>query len=126
MLYKEMGETTRDCIFAGTEVTPITTGAVIASGQGKLGRGAVLGLVSKEGDASDGKYKLVDSTAVDGSQKALLVLSQDVDATAEDVTAVCYKTGVYNRESLTFGGSDNAAAHEAELRLLNIHMKDEF
>lgn len=126
MLYKEMGETTRDCIFAGTEVTPITTGAVIASGQGKLGRGAVLGLVSKEGDAADGKYKLVDSAATDGSQKALLVLSQDVDATAEDVTAVCYKTGVYNRESLTFGGNDTAATHESALRLLNIHMKDEF
>lgn len=126
MLYKEMGETTRDCLFAGTEVTPITTGAVIASGQGKLGRGAVLGLVSKEGDAADGKYKLVDGTATDGSQKAVLVLSQDVDATTEDVTAVCYKTGIYNRESLTVFESDTAAAHESELRLLNIHMKDEF
>ncbi len=121
MLYETQGETKHTPLFAGTEVTPLTTGATIAAGGGALKAGAVLGMAT-----DSGKYAIVDSTKSDGSEKPLLVLSHDADATEEDVSAVCYKCGVFAREALSFGGTDTADTHEAALRLLNIHMRESY
>ena len=120
MLYEKGPETTFQSLFADTEVEPLTAGVVLASGQGVLKRGSVIGTVT-----TGGKGKLVNSTATDGSQSPKYILADDADTTSADVTAVCYKTGVYNRKALIFGGTDTADTHEAALRLLNIHMKDE-
>lgn len=117
----ETTETKLDGLFAGTEVTPITAAVTIASGAGKLERGTVLGEITV-----GGKCVAVDSSKNDGSQSPKFVLANDVDATEADVVAVAYKTGVYRKASLIFGGNDTAATHEAALRLLSIHMKEEF
>jgi hypothetical protein len=119
MLFEKGSETTLQNLFAGTEVEPLTTGVTLASGQGVLKRGSVIGVITESG-----KGKLVNSTSTDGSQAPKFILANDADTTA-DVMTVCYKAGVYNRKSLIFGGTDTADMHEAALRLLNIHMKDE-
>lgn len=120
MLYQDEGTTELKNLFAGTEVSPLTAGVTLASGQGVLKRGSVIGIVT-----DGGKGKLVNSTATDGSQNPKYVLPNDTDTSGGDVFTACYKTGVFNRKALTFGGTDTADTHEAALRLLNIHMKDE-
>jgi hypothetical protein len=120
MLYQDEGKTELVNLFAGTEVSPLTSGVTLAAGQGILKRGSVIGIVT-----AGGKGKLVDSTASDGSQNPKYILPESTDTTGGDVFTACYKTGVFNRHALVFGGSDTADMHEAALRLLNIHMKDE-
>lgn len=56
---------------------------VIASGNGKLFAGTVLGKIT-----ASGKYKPYDNDNTDGSQTAAAILVYDVDATSSDVTTV--------------------------------------
>lgn len=55
----------------------------IASGNGKLLAGTVLGKIT-----ASGKYKPYDNDAADGTQTAAAILVYDVDATSADVAAV--------------------------------------
>lgn len=121
MANTETTETRLDGLFAGTEVTPLTAAVTIASGAGKLLRGTVLGVIT-----AGGKCVAVDSSKDDGSQSPKYILANDVDAAGADAVTVAYKTGVYRKDSLIFGGTDTAATHEEALRLLSIHMKEEF
>jgi hypothetical protein len=72
-----------------------------------------------------GMGKLCNSASVDGSQEAKYVLSQAVDTTGGNVKAILYKTGIFNRDALVFGGDDTAADHESQLRALGIQLRDE-
>ena len=121
MHFSTQGEIRHTSLIAGVEITPLTTGAIIAAGTGVLKAGTVLGKVT-----ASGNYVAVDSTNSDGSEEPSLVLSHDVDADGEDVTAVCYKCGVFAREELIFGGTDTADTHEAALRLKSIHMRETY
>ena len=71
-----------------------------------------------------GKYKVVNSANVDGSQIADCILADDTDTTTGDVTAVAYKTGHFNRKALMFGGNDTAEIHEQTLRTLGIFLSE--
>ncbi|MDI3534818.1 MAG: hypothetical protein PWQ82_1183 [Thermosediminibacterales bacterium] len=118
--YEVTGSVNPDKLIAGHEIPLLTTGVLLASGQGVLERGSVIEIVT-----ADGKGKLCDSAAADGSQVAKYILAEDVDTTGGDVMAVCYKSGVFNRNALIFGGTDTADVHEDELRDVNIYLKDE-
>jgi len=74
--------------------------------------------------AGSGKYKKVDSTNADGSQVADCILADDADAATQDVTAVAYISGHFNRKALIVGGSDTVDMHEAKLRELGIFLSD--
>ncbi|MDX5091605.1 head decoration protein [Lactobacillus crispatus] len=105
-------------LFAGTEVSALTTAVTLLAGQGKLNRGSVLGKIT-----ASGKYALVSKAASDGSQVASLVLSEDVDTTGADVNAVAYKTGVFRHDALIIAAGDSVANHKEELRNVNIFYK---
>ncbi|MCB2200870.1 head decoration protein [bacterium] len=97
---------TPDRLFAG-DFPVVTREVTILTGEAvSLSRGAVLGKIT-----SGGKYALVDSTANDGSETAVAVLAEDVDATEADVVAVAYESGDFNEDELTFGGTDTIATH---------------
>lgn len=106
-------------LIAGTEVSTMTTLITVLAGRGKLERGSVVGVIS-----ASKKGKLCDSASADGSEVAKYILSEDIDTTSGDVKAVCYKSGVFNRNKLTLGGTDTPADHEEELRDVNIQLKD--
>lgn len=91
----------------------------VATGQGVLKRGTVLGIITVSGKAVK-----VDSTKADGSQTANCILTDDVDTTAADVVMTAYASGSFNRLALIFGGTDTAANHETRLRELGIFLKD--
>jgi len=71
-----------------------------------------------------GKYKVVNSANVDGSQIADCILADDTDTTTGDATAVAYRTGHFNRKALVFGGDDTADTHEQTLRTLGIFLSE--
>lgn len=74
--------------------------------------------------AGSGKYKVVNSANVDGSQVAERILIADTDTTDADVIAEAYISGHFNRQALIFGGEDTADDHEVTLRDLNIILSD--
>lgn len=101
-------------LFAGTEVTPMTAIVSIAP-QKELKRGTLLGKV-KDQDYYD------VAAAAGGAE---YVLADDVTTGTTAESAVAYKTGVFRASALIVASGDTPGAHEAELRKLNIHMKEE-
>ncbi len=119
--YEVIGTHVPDNLIGGTEFPLMPTLVTLVGGQGVLPRGSVVGIVT-----ADKKGKLVDKAAVDGSEVAKLILCDDTDTTLGDTKAICYKTGVFNRNALNFGGASVAADHEEELRDVGIYLKEEF
>jgi len=117
----EFGSVESRTLFAGTEVAALTSSVTLAGGQGVLKKGAVLGKVT-----ADGKYKLVDKNAADGSQVASVVLAEDVDTSAGDQPAVVYTQGIFNYDVLYVAAGDTVEAHKEELRAGNIYYKTDF
>lgn len=92
------------------EAPLINTTITVASGEGVVPRGAVLGRVT-----ADGKYKLSLAAAGDGSEVARAVLAEEVDATAADATGQGIIMGVVNDEALTYGAGHDKASVNADL-----------
>nr|WP_269846560.1 head decoration protein [Paenibacillus roseus] len=100
----------------------MTTSVTLAANQGVLYRGALLGKLTE-----GGTYKLVDSSASDGSKVASVVLAvPKVDTSTDDLTVLAYKTGVYNYDALYVAAGDTVEDHEEELRRVNIHFKTDY
>jgi hypothetical protein len=116
----EFGSVENRTLFAGTEVAALTSSVTLAGGQGVLKKGAVLG------KNADGKYKLVDKNASDGSQIASVVLAEDVDTSTGDQPAVVYTQGIFNYDVLYVAAGDTVEAHKEELRAGNIYYKTDF
>lgn len=108
-------------LFAGTEIPAMTTSVTVAAGQGVLKPGAVLGKVTE-----NGKYKLTDKNASDGSQVASVVLAEEVDTTQGDVVTVAYTSGLFNYDALYVADGDTVEAHQEELRHGNIYFKTDY
>ena len=129
--YEVIGTQKPDNLIAGPEVPLLTKGITIAANQ-ELKRGSVIGIITEAG-ATAGQGKLCDKSnasdtgAGDGSGVAKYILSHDI-TTAADATAVavCYQTGIFNREALIFGGDSTADDHAEELRDVGIYLRDEF
>lgn len=86
--------------------------ATIASGQGELTVGAVLGVIT-----ASGKYAHSDLTATDGSEVAKAVLLDNVDATSGDITArVLVRHATVKAHGLNFHASvDNATKRQGQI-----------
>lgn len=106
-----------DNLFAGSVMPKVTDTMVIAAGQ-NLPRGALLGRIT-----ADGKGKLVDKNATDGSQTVYAVLAEDVDATAADKVAAVFLTGEFNENALTVAAGNTVAEHKAAARDRGIFIK---
>ena len=111
---------TFDQLIGGADPAPLQKNLTLLTGQGILKRGSVLGI-----GTTDGKARLVNSSASDGSQTAKYILSEDTDTTDSDVIAPAYQAGMFNVEYLTFGGEDTIAQHETSLRLEGIYITSE-
>lgn len=119
-LVNTAGTSSYDGLIGGDQPAILTKNVTIISGAGILPRGRVLGKITVSK-----KFTSVLSTASDGSQAPNCVLAYPVDATSADVVATVYISGRFNREDLTFGGTDTAATHEDALRDLNIYLTSE-
>lgn len=114
-----MAETyTPDNLIAG-ETRTVCDIVTIASGGTALKRGAVLGKIT-----TGGKYMLSASAAADGSETANVILAEDCDPSAADVTNVAvYVKGEFNANALSFGTGHTAASVKAPLRDAGIYIK---
>ena len=106
-----------DNLFAGNVQPVVTKEVTIAEGSGELVRGTVLG----KNDAT-GLCTIVNSTKEDGSERPYAILSDDVNATDEDVVSTAYFSGEFNERKLIFGGTDDADTHRRDMREMGLYM----
>ena len=108
-----------DNLFAGDFPVVTETGTIV-SGEGKLARGTILGVVT-----ASGKYAAADATDTGGSAttpKAILL--QDVDATSADVAgALVAFTGEFNSAKLIAKTGSTVAGFKEGLRAVSIFVK---
>lgn len=104
-------------LFAG-EFPAVTVDVTIASGEGELAAGTVLGRVTADGD-----FILSLSAAGDGSEDPIAILAKDVDATSADVEAPVYLTGEFDEDALTFGTGHTADSTRWALAARGIYLK---
>lgn len=108
-----------DNLFYSDDVKAITNGVIVASGQGKLKRGTLLA------KNSDNKMIVLGSDAddedVETKASADCVLTDDIDASSEDVSAAAYIQGDFNINALiTAEGYTISQADKDILRTKNI------
>lgn len=114
--YENLGQYTPDKLIAGTKVPRLLEGIIIESGQGELKRGSLLGKVTETG-----KFKLVDEKATDGSEKPLIILADDIDATKE-IKTIGYISGEFNKQAIYVAEGTDINKFEIELRKLGIYL----
>lgn len=86
---------------------------VVASGQGILASGAVLGRITADG-ATQGQFKLVTVAATDGSQTAAAILLDPVDATSATAPAVAIvRDAIVSTDGLVYGADVDTTAERA-------------
>lgn len=109
--------TSFDELLAGPEIATLTKNIKLQSGKAYR-RGMLISLVKLEGETA--------ATAELGKQTAAgdvaeYVLMRDVDATEADAVGTVYVKGRFNRAKIILSEGDTVDAHEAELRLRDIH-----
>ena len=113
---KDIGRCEQKEFMGGTQYPVITSTVELENNQGILRRGAILGKIT-----STNKFKLVDTTANDGSQIANCVLAHDINTEFETL-AVCYTSGQFKLEHLYIKDEGDILKHLEELRLGNIYV----
>ena len=86
--------------------------------------GKVYALGSVLGRMADGRCDLVDKSQTNGLEKVYGVLMAEVDATKADADGVVSLTGDFNRNVLTFGGTDGYADHIQSARENGLFFKE--
>lgn len=116
-LYGKVDEFKAENLFNDIAVTPVTKSAKIKKAS-KLERGTILSKDAK------GYFKKFNAAATgDSAEKPDCILADDVENPDEDVFAVAYATGMFNRKALIFDGELSEAAEEI-LREKGIILKD--
>lgn len=100
--FDSVGTVTPDALYDRFDVRRKGT---IASGEGVLKRGSLLGKVT-----ASGKWVLSEAAAADGSQDPRGVLLHDVDATAADAEGIIGRIGRCNGGALTLGAGHTLAS----------------
>lgn len=116
---KDVGSCDRNSMIGGIKYPLVTATIELEGEQGELKKGAILGKVT-----NSGKYKLVNTSAGDGSKTPNCVLAHDID-TEESAFATCYVSGHFNLSQVYIEDNDNILKCVDDLRVGNIYIATE-
>ena len=116
-LYQNAGQYEPDNLLHDITISNVTKSAKIKKAT-KLERGTILSVDAK------GYYKKFNAAATgESAEKPDCILADDVDNPDEDVFAVAYSSGVFNRKALKLDGELSQEAEDI-LREKGIFLKD--
>lgn len=116
-LYQNAGQFEPDNLLNDITISNVTKSAKIKKAS-KLERGTILSVDAK------GYYKKFNAAATgESAEKPDCILADDVDNPDEDVFAVAYSSGVFNRKALKLDGELSQEAEDI-LREKGIFLKD--
>jgi len=107
----------QDMLIAGPQQL-VSQPIAVASGQGILQRGTVLGRVT-----ASGKYIVSLAGAVDGSQTPVAILADIADATSADALSGAYFSGEFYQRALTFDVSWTIATLTQAMKPYGVFLK---
>lgn len=114
---KTVGKFEYEHLIAGS--FPVQTAIVnVASGQGVLKRGSVLG------KAADDSIVLVGGET---EATAEFIVAEEVDtteSTGTEIPAIVYVSGAFNRSALIIDGDGSIDEHEESLKKFGIYLKE--
>lgn len=118
----KIGELERDGLIAGNyplEAEAITIVVPQDADTKEFKRGDVVGMTG------DGVITLVNSSATDGSDKAIGIICDNVIAKAGDgKTTTMYVKGEFARRHLRFGGEDTADVHKRRMTEIGLLIRE--
>ncbi|RDY30298.1 hypothetical protein [Lachnotalea glycerini] len=120
-LFKEKGEFVPDKLIASNTLPIFAEGILLASGQGKLKRGTLIG-------KSDEKGYITGSTLEENVIGVTGILTDDIDTgtetNLEGVVSTIYLTGVFNPEAFIMDETASLDTYKDAMRKLGIFTKN--
>lgn len=118
-LFEQIGEFKPDSLIAGNKFPIMKEGIGLKAGQGVLKRGSLI-------------VKCEDKSGVlagSGEGDIFGILTDDcdtgTDASADNIPAVCYQTGEYNREAVIVSGEGaTVETYESDMKKVGIYLRN--
>ena len=118
-MFEQTGKFKPDSLIAGNEFPIMKEGIGLKAGQGVLKRGS---LIMKGTD----KAGYIAGSTEEGT-KVFGILTDDcdtgTDASADNIPAVCYQTGEFNRAAVVVSGEGAAENYEDDMKCVGIHLR---
>jgi hypothetical protein len=112
----ELGKMEYDNLIAGD--TPTKTMEIVIKNPCEFKRGYVIGKTEDE------DFKLVDSTATDGSENPIGIITDDIKVEdGETKTTTMYISGDFSRRRVVFGGTDTYENHESSMAKVGLILR---
>lgn len=133
-MFEQIGEFKPDSLIAGNGFPILKEGIGLKAGQGVLKRGTLIARgPDKAGYAAGTVPAAVEGADVSretqGMEMTLFgILTDDVDTgvdkTADNIPAVAYQSGEFNREAITVAGeNEDIGSYEETLKGINIYLR---
>jgi hypothetical protein len=119
-MFGQAGAFKPDSLIAGNEFPILKEGIGLKAGQGVLKRGS---LIIK---GSDKAGYIAGTADMQGNVFGILTDDSDTgtDASADNIPAVCYQTGEYNRAAVIVSGEDAAVEnYEDDMKGVGIYLR---
>ena len=133
-MFEQTGEFTPDSLIAGNEFPILKEGIGLKAGQGVLKRGSLImkgsdkagyiaGTVAK---VKTGEGENVTETAMKMTIFGILTDNTDTgsDDTADNIPAVCYQTGLFNRAAVIVADEATINEYADEMRALSMFLRN--
>ena len=112
-----IGSTKRDGLIAGNY--PLAAKEITITGPAEFKRGDVVGAITTGG------YALADSTATNGSQNVIGIMTDDIVAeSGASVVTTMYVKGEFNQRQLRFGGTDTVENHRRRMTEIGLLIRE--
>lgn len=136
-MFKQIGEFTPDSLIVSDDFPILKAGIGLKAGQGVLKRGSLIIKSEKAGyiagtTKTTGTGETAKTEEIKGAIFGILTDDTDTgtDATADNIPAVCYQTGVFNRDAVIVTGKDEAGKnatvdkYEDDMRAVSLFLRN--
>lgn len=134
-LFEQTGEFKPDSLIAGNEFPIMKEGIGLKAGQGILKRGSLIMKCADGAGYIAGTVVMVTVGEGDNAQttnaemEVFGILTDDcdtgTDTSADNIPAVCYQTGEYNREAVIVSGEGaTVGTYENDMKKVGIYLRN--
>ncbi len=134
-LFEQTGEFKPDSLIAGNEFPILKEGIGLKAGQGVLKRGSLIMKYSDGAGYIAGSVMTIKTGEGENAQisnaemDVFGILTDDcdtgTDASADNIPAVCYQTGEYNREAVIVSGEGTTVGtYENDMKKVGIYLRN--
>ncbi len=119
-MFKQIGEFTPDSLIVSDDFPSLKVGIGLKAGQGVLKRGSLIVRAEKAG-------YIAGTADIEGKIFGILTDDTDTgsDAAADNIPAVCYQTGAFNRSAVIVAGEGASVdSYEDDMRAVSLFLRD--